>query len=182
MTTTTRQPNRAKEVTALTGLISGAKKRLTGVTQVTLAGATITIAVLLSDLQGLLDQIAGVEAARAAFQSKLEAFNTQAPAVRALASAFTAFVRVTFGNQADVLGDFAMAPRKTPPPKTLEQKQAAAAKALATRKARGTTGPKAKLKITGTVAPATAPATPAAATGPAAAATTTANAATPPKP
>jgi len=180
MTTTTRQPNRAKEVTALTGLISGAKKRLTGVTQVTLAGATITLAVLLSDLQGLLDQIAGVEAARAAFQSKLEALNTQAPVVRALASAFTAFVRVTFGKQADVLGDFALAPRKVPPPKTLEQKQAIAAKALATREARGTVGPKAKKAITGTVAPATTPVTPTAPAAPAAPVATTT--ATPPKP
>ena len=127
----------------------------------------------------MLDQIAAVEAARAAFQSQLEARNIQAPVVRALASAFTAFVRVTFGKQADVLGDFALAPRKTPPPRTLDQKLASAAKALATREARGTVGPKKKKAITGTVAPATAPVTPTSPTAPAVPAATTT--ATPPK-
>ena len=177
MTTTQRQPNRAKEVTALTGLIAGAKKRLTGVTQVTLAGATITIAVLLSDLQGLLDGITAADRHGYALCCWRPSTPRRPPS--ALASAFTAYVRTTFGNQADTLAGLALAPRKVPPPRTLEQKQAAAAKALATRKARGTVSAKAKKAITGTVATATAPVTPASPAAPAVPAATPT--ATPPK-
>ncbi|HEY8038591.1 MAG TPA: hypothetical protein VIF15_02305, partial [Polyangiaceae bacterium] len=58
---------------------------------------------------------------------------------------------VQFGTQADVLADFGMTPRKAATPLTVEQKAAAAAKRKATRAARGTKGPKAKLGIHGAV-------------------------------
>lgn len=77
------------------------------------------------------------------------------------------FVIGAFGTTSPKLADFGFVPR-TVTPLTVEQKAAAAAKRAATRKARGTTGPKAKLAITGTV-PATASATTAPATTPASA-------------
>ena len=71
-------------------------------------------------------------------------------------------VRVMYANDVSVLAEFGMVPRKKAV-MTTAAKQAAAIKAKATRAARHTMGPKAKLAITGAVAPATAPATVAAA-------------------
>jgi hypothetical protein len=60
-----------------------------------------------------------------------------------------------FGADSPVLADFKMAPRKKAV-LTPEQKAAAVEKRMATRRARGTMGPKAKLKITGETAAAQA--------------------------
>ena len=56
-----------------------------------------------------------------------------------------------FGAASQTLADFGLSPRKVRAPMTVAQKAAAAAKRKATRAARGTTGPKAKLAIKGTV-------------------------------
>lgn len=57
----------------------------------------------------------------------------------------------TFGNSATTLADFGLEPRKARAPMTSEEKAAAAAKARATRAARGTTSKQKKLAITGNV-------------------------------
>jgi hypothetical protein len=69
----------------------------------------------------------------------------------------------TFGNATDTLALFGLEPRKVPAPRTGPEIAAAAAKAEATRKARGTTSKKQKLAVTGnvtgvTVTPITTPA------------------------
>jgi hypothetical protein len=71
--------------------------------------------------------------------------------MNAFIDAFVKIVRGSFGNQPDVLADFGLEPEKAATPLTVEQKVAAAAKRKATRAARGTTGSKAKLAITGNV-------------------------------
>jgi hypothetical protein len=71
--------------------------------------------------------------------------------MRAFFIAFIAYVRSAFGNSPDVLADFGLSPKKARTPLTVEQKAAAAAKRKATRQARGTRGPKAKLSVTGNV-------------------------------
>ena len=68
-----------------------------------------------------------------------------------------------FGQSSQTLADFGLGPRKKPAPLTVAQKAAKKAKAEATRIARGTKGPKAKLSIKGSAAPAEQPAPPAAA-------------------
>ena len=77
-----------------------------------------------------------------------------------------------FGGSIDTLATFGLEPRKTPATVPPVEKVVAVQKALATRKARNTMGPKQKAKIKGTV-PATAPATPPAAPSPTPAATVT---------
>jgi hypothetical protein len=67
-----------------------------------------------------------------------------------------------FGDAADILALFGLEPRKAPAPRTGEENAAAAAKAKATRTARGTASKKQKLAIKGnvtgiTVVPTTAP-------------------------
>jgi hypothetical protein len=66
-------------------------------------------------------------------------------------SAIVQAVRTAFADQADVLADFGLPPKKVPTPLTVEQKAAAAAKREATRAARGTTSAKAKKGIKGAV-------------------------------
>jgi hypothetical protein len=61
------------------------------------------------------------------------------------------FLQATFANTVPTLADFGLAPRKEPQPQTSVQKAAAAAKAKATRVARGTTSKKDKLAVTGNV-------------------------------
>jgi hypothetical protein len=56
-----------------------------------------------------------------------------------------------FGNATDTLALFGLEPRKAPAPRTGTEIAAAAAKAEATRKARGTTSKKQKLAVTGNV-------------------------------
>ena len=159
-------------------LIAGIQKRLAGGTQVQLAGGVFTPAQIVAELQKLVTMRADVMAARAATMAKVATEQATAPAIRVFMDTFVAFVRTAFGNQADVLADFGLDPKKAPTPLTVEQKAAAAAKREATRAARGTKSAKAKKGIKGTVtgveitpivAEPTKPAAPAPATAPTAA-------------
>ena len=49
-------------------------------------------------------------AARATLQAKLGAASTQLPSLRAVMSAYRAYVRVYFGNSPEELGDFGLSP------------------------------------------------------------------------
>jgi len=62
------------------------------------------------------------------------------------------FVQATYANATPTLADFGIAPPKVRAPRTAEQKAASAAKAAATRKARGTAGKKQKAAVKGNVA------------------------------
>jgi hypothetical protein len=145
--------NKGKRVAAdlAESLIAGLQKRLAGSTQVPLSGGVFTPAQIVAELQKLVTMRADVEAARAATRAKVEVERTSAPAIRAFMSTVVQFVRTAFGNQADVLADFGLDPKKVRTPLTVEQKAAAAAKRETTREARGTKSAKAKKGIKGTV-------------------------------
>ena len=131
-------------------LIAGVQKHLaTG--QLTFAGGQFTAVQITSELQQLVTLQAAVTTARSALAARVSTQTVAQPALRAFMSALVQCIRVQFGTQADVLADFGLAPRKAPTPPTVEQKAAASAKRAATRAARGTKGPKAKLGIKGAV-------------------------------
>jgi hypothetical protein len=109
--------------------------------------------------------------------AKVAAEKARLPTLLAFMSAYVAFVKATYGDTPDVLADFGLAPKKAPRPLTPEQKAAAKAKRKATRVARGTKGPVAKLATVGnvigvTVTPITAPVAAAPAPQPAAGSST----------
>ena len=131
-------------------LLTGIQKHLANV-QMTFGGGTFTAALVISELQELVDLRAAVNTARTATTVKVAAETAKAPALLAFMSAFVQFVRVQFGTQADVLADFGLPPKKTATPLTVEQKAAASAKREATRAARGTKSAKAKKGIKGAV-------------------------------
>jgi hypothetical protein len=143
--------NKAQVVATAQQLIAGAAKHLTGVTQVTLLGSSYTPNDLASKLQSLVNLRSDVDAARAVTAAKVAAEAAQAKPLRALMSAFVAYVRVTFGNSPDVLADFGLAP-KAQAQVSPETQVIAAAKRKATRAARHTMGPKQKAGVKGVVA------------------------------
>lgn len=134
--------------------------------QLTIGGVSYTVSQVNANLQQIGTLRAATTSAQASAKAKVATETAQLPPLLLFMSAYVAFVRATFGNQPDVLADFGIPPKKARTPMTTEQKAASKAKAEATREARGTKGPKAKLAITGnvtgvTVTPVTAPAVPA---------------------
>jgi hypothetical protein len=165
-------------------LIAGARKHFANGTQVlTFTGgfANVTVDQAVAELQSLIDNRAASVAARATARDKVKAERDAMPALVAFVNAFEGLIRIMFANDTTALADFGLTPRKRPAPKKTADKAVAAAKAEATRKARGTTGPKAKRAIHGNVTAAIVvmPATPAPAEAPAAPAPAEAHAAGP---
>jgi hypothetical protein len=171
MTTTNRTNTQGKDQQ----LINGIQKNLEQMSSLALGGTTYTPATLVAFIQSRIDAANQVATAKATWQHAGTAYlalNKQADVV---VHDLKQLVIAAFGGTSPKLADFGFAPRKVTV-LTPEEKAAAAAKRAATRAARGTKGPKAKLAIKGTV-PATEPATaaqPAAPTAPTAPAGTAA--------
>jgi hypothetical protein len=138
-----------------------------------LDGTSYTTAEVVSLLQSIVDALNAVVLARATYTKAVHAAEALAsdngPVVRDLKQS----VQMTYAKSDDVLSVFGLTPRKsTAGAKTPEVKVAAAAKAKATRTARGTKGKTQKAEITGNVTgvaitPVTAPVAPAPAVPPA---------------
>jgi hypothetical protein len=149
--TTTIGKKKTDEASLATQLVAGAQKHLANMGQLVIAGGTFTLAQASAQLQAFAKLRSDVEATRAALRVKLDAETAQGPGARAFFLAFIAFVRAAFGASADVLADFGLQPKKAPAPRTAEQKAAAAAKAKATRAARGTIGKRKRALVKGNV-------------------------------
>jgi hypothetical protein len=153
----TPKPSKAKTLAGVTALIAGTQKHFsTG--SLTVGNVAYAPAVLIALFQSLIDAMAKQTAAKVSAkdaQTELLAVQTQ---VDPVVQAYKELLVAMFGQSSQMLADFGLGPRKKPAPLTVEQKAVKAAKAKATRIARGTKGPKAKLAITGTAAPAEQPA------------------------
>jgi len=153
MATKTRTSTQGKDQQVITGI----QKDLSTMSSLPLGGETFTPATLTAFVQSRIDAGNEVVVAKAYWQNAAktyEAINTKATIV---VHDLKQLVIGAFGATSSKLADFGFTPRKVVV-LTPDQKVAAAAKRAATRKARGTLGPKAKLAVTGTVAP-TAPVT-----------------------
>jgi hypothetical protein len=143
---------KTSQVTRVKQLILGAKKHFPNAsTELQVGGATFTVTALTQLLQDFVDQREAVEASKAARRAKVEAERVHAPSQIAIVHAFEMVVRGMFGNFADALADFGLAPRKVRSPMTAEKKAVAVAKRKATRAARGTMGKVQKREIKGAV-------------------------------
>ena len=143
--------NKTTEAALAKALSAGTQKHLSTMPQMIVAGSTVTPAQAEAQLDALAALRDEVTAARTTLNSKVALEKAQIPALRTFLLAFVAYVRGTFGNTPDILADFGLAPRKVPAARTPGKKTAAVAKAEATRAARGTMGPKAKLAVKGNV-------------------------------
>jgi hypothetical protein len=100
-------------------------------------------------LQARISKGLAVQAARAALKAAVKDNLDERSTTGGFVSAFRTIVKGMFQSPT-TLADFGLQPRKSTKT-TLKTKVTAVAKTAATRAARGTAGPKAKAKITGTV-------------------------------
>ena len=156
----TVKPTRAQILAGLLALIAGTQKHFpTG--SLTVGNVVFTPAALIALLQSLIDALTKRGAAVVSARDSLVQLRAVQVQVDPVIQGYRDLLVAMFGQAGQPLADFGLAPHKARAPLSVEQKAAAKAKADATRKARGTKGPKAKLAITGTVAvPAAEPAAP----------------------
>jgi hypothetical protein len=167
-------------------VIQGVQKDLSTMSSLLLGAETFTPATLVAFVQSRIDAGNKVGTARAAWLDAVKAYEAVDTQADVVVHDLKQLVIAAFGATSVKLADFGFAPRKVTV-LTPAQKAAAALKRKATRAARNTLGPKAKLAIKGTVtttAPATAatPAAPAGQTAPVTAPNGTPPAATPATP
>ena len=132
-----------------------------GIEQVLTAGKTMPFkgqsydqAGLLAVVNALLAPIQLVRTDRATLERDIEARKANATNLQDFVKLFKAQCVVTYGENSNEFIAFGFKPRKKAAPLTPEKKQHQVAQARATRKARGTVGPRAKQSIRGVVDPA----------------------------
>ena len=161
------------EAVAVGKMLTGTQKQHpNGSQQLTLGSETVTVNDVTSAMQTLVTNRANTEAAQNAATEAVATENQAAPRLRALIGGFTKYVRATVGTSTEGLAIYGLTPPKVPAPRTATEKAVAAAKAQATRQARGITSAKKKQSIKGNVAVqlVVSPASPPAAAGAAVAA------------
>jgi hypothetical protein len=119
--------------------------------QFTIGNTAYTTASLVQVLQSLVDAIDGVTTAQANAKVAVTKLRATLVTVMPVFLDLRRSLLVMFGNASDTLASFGLEPRKVPAPRTGAENAAAAAKAKATREARGTTSRKQKLAVTGNV-------------------------------
>jgi hypothetical protein len=149
-TMATKVQSKTGVVTRAQSLIAGVNKHLSTVTSVTIAGQSLTPAQIVQSLQTLVDLRTAVLAAQASAKAKVSAETSQLPPLRALMSAFTAYVKASYLASPEVLADFGLQ-TKARAPLTTEAQTAANAKRAATRAARHTMGSQQRKAVKGDV-------------------------------
>ncbi len=168
MTNSRPSSSKAAFVACLQSMIDGLQKHSPN-GQFTLGGTTFTTASLVTLFESVITAMANETAARAGATDAVAAMNGAVAKAGPVFQSLKSNLLNTNGTATSTLADYGLEPPKARTPLTSAEKTAAAAKAKATREARGTTSKKAKLKVTGnvigiTVTPITAPAAPPAAT------------------
>jgi hypothetical protein len=119
--------------------------------QFTLDGIPYTTAALVQLFQSLANAITAVTAGQAQATELVASMRAVEAKVGPVFLALKTNLLGTYGTSTSTLADFGLQPKKARTPMTAEQKAASAAKAKATRAARGTTSKKQKLTVTGNV-------------------------------
>jgi hypothetical protein len=150
MSNTTSSKSKASTLAQLQALITGLQKQFPN-GQFTLGNTAFTTATLVQALQSLIDAINAVNTAQANAKVAVTALGVTVAKVGPVVLALKNNLLSMFGNATNILALFGLEPRKAPAPRKGTEIAAAAAKAEATRKARGTASKKQKLAITGNV-------------------------------
>jgi hypothetical protein len=175
MTTTIVSKNRVNKTGADQAAIAGIKLDLQTMSSIPMGASTYTPASLAAAIQARIDAASAVATTRAAWLNAVKTYDAIDVQVTVLMRELRNLVIAAFGPTSPKLADFGFkATVRTP--LTPAQKVARAAKAKATREARGTLGKKQKALITGetaaakaaasATAPTTTPAAPAPAPAP----------------
>jgi hypothetical protein len=159
-----RLRNRTVQQGADQNVIEGIRKDLQGLPALYLGRRQFTPTSLEDFIQARIDAASAILAAKAAWEKAVADYEAAAIDTDLVVRDLQGFVVGAFGDDSPVLADFGFTPRKLPL-WTEEKKAAAVKKRAATRVARGTRGPKAKLAITGAPPATAATATPEAPSG-----------------
>jgi hypothetical protein len=149
-TTSTKATTQAETLAQLQALIAGLQKQLPSGT-FTLVSTAYTTPALVTALQGTLTTLTALTAAHAALKVAAAAYAAEGAKMGPVIMALRHILQAMYANAPDTLAVFGMEPRKVPAPRTAAQKAASAAKAAATRVARGTGSKKKKSAIRGNV-------------------------------
>jgi hypothetical protein len=153
MTTSVKlvKPSKASALASVRALIAGTQKH-TPNGSLTFGNVTYAANSLVQLLQGLLDAMAANDLAQAKSKDVLLTLRDVTTKVGPVLRAYRRFLVATYGNATETLADYGLTPHKARALQTSDKKAATAAKARATRKARGTTSKKQKALIKGTPA------------------------------
>jgi hypothetical protein len=127
-------------------VVAGIQKHLLTVPSLPLAGAAYTPADLVKLVQSRLDSAGTVASSNATWHSTVAAHGALNAKLTQVLRGLRQYVLNAFGETSPVLADFGFTPPKVAT-RTPEEKAAAAAKALATRRARHTMGKKQRLLL-----------------------------------
>ncbi len=158
--TTQTPPNRTSTAAKDAQVILGINKDLLTMSNLPLGGQTYSPSSLAARIQSRIDAANAVISAKANWQNAAKTYTEIDASTTVIVRELRSIVIGSFGPDSPKLSDFGFRPtvRK---PLTVEEKAAKAAKARATREARGTTSKQKKALIHGTV-PTAQPAAPAA--------------------
>ncbi len=150
------EPSKKVLLTSLNLLIAGIEKRFAS-SSLMVAGQSYTGATLVSALQPLVDALSGSATAKAAYQKAIADERQVFAQAESFVTCLHQAIYASFGQAADALADFGLAPHTRRVP-SVAVKAAAAAKAKATKAARGEIGKRQRAKIEATAPAAGAPA------------------------
>jgi hypothetical protein len=146
----TTSNTKAAALAHVQAIIAGTTKHLPS-GSFTIGNTTYTSASLVQIFQGLVSAMQARNVAVTGAKDALTAEQAAQSQVDPILRAYERLVLVTFAGASQTLADFGLAPPKARTPLTAQQLTAQAAKAKATRIARGTTSKKQKLAIKGDV-------------------------------
>ena len=147
--------NRSSRTRASQQLADGLNKHQARIKQMVIDGETLTTAQVVSRIEESIAIADHAVEAKAAWLAAAIADVLSRKSMNPFNAKVRAIVLAAFSKEIDVLADFGLTNRKVPE-LTPEQRQAAVAKAKATRKARHTMGKRQKAAITGETAAAEA--------------------------
>jgi hypothetical protein len=148
---TSNQKTRKSAVDQDQALITGIRQYLMGQNLI-IGKQSYTPQQIIDLLQGRVTTGQSIITVRTALTAAIKADMDERTATGSFVRGFRTIVQGMFGELPDTLAVFGLKPRKSPK-KTVEVKQQAIEKNLATRKARGTVGKKKTASIKGTVTP-----------------------------
>jgi len=146
----TRSLSKTARIAGDQDLINGINAQLKGAS-LTVANQVVTASQAVATLQARIDATNAVTTAKAAWQTAVKTEDTELAQTKLFVAALRKAVSIMFAGATSTLADFGIAPPKPRTALTAAQKLLAAQRAQATRVARHTVGPKAKLAIKGTV-------------------------------
>jgi hypothetical protein len=155
MASTTKSNSPSKFQTEVQSMINGLTSNVPSTLRnMLIGGASMTIPQVLAKMQAILEMLNSVTAAKTAYQHAIATRKGELVADHAFYSNVVAYLKQAFGpTDQTTLAEFGILPPKAKAKPSTTTRAIAAAKAAATRKARGTMGKKQKAAITTTPAP-----------------------------